>query len=65
MDSQWRRRGVYRALHNYVLGIARARDDICGIRLYVERNNTVAQQTYADLGMSQSHYDLYEIDFVL
>lgn len=65
VDSQWRRRGVYRALHNYVLGIARARDDICGIRLYVERNNTVAQQTYADLGMSQSHYDLYEIDFVL
>ncbi|MDA0769042.1 MAG: GNAT family N-acetyltransferase [Chloroflexi bacterium] len=65
VDSQWRRRGVYRALHDHVHGIASSRDDICGIRLYVERDNTVAQQTYADLGMSHSHYHLYEIDFVL
>ena len=39
-----------------------ARKDICGIRLYVERANAVAQQTYANLGMRKSHYDLYEID---
>jgi ribosomal protein S18 acetylase RimI-like enzyme len=65
VDSRWRRRGVYRALHNHVHSIASSRDDICGIRLYVERNNTVAQQTYDSLGMSQSHYHLYEIDFVL
>lgn len=65
VDSQWRRQGVYRALHDHVYNIANARDDICGIRLYVEHNNTVAQQTYNDLGMSNSHYYLYEIDFVL
>lgn len=65
VDSQWRRRGVYRALHAYVHDIATSRDDICGIRLYVERNNTVAQQTYNSLGMSHSQYHLYEIDFVL
>ena len=65
VDGQWRRRGVYRALHDHVHGIAGSRDDICGIRLYVERDNTVAQQTYANLGMSRSHYHLYEIDFVL
>ena len=65
VDNKWRRQGVYRALHDYVDDIARSRNDICGIRLYVERNNTVAQQTYNSLGMSQSHYHLYEIDFVL
>lgn len=65
VDSQWRRQGVYRALHDYVYDVAQSRDDICGIRLYVERNNTVAQKTYNSLGMSQSHYHLYEIDFVL
>ncbi len=65
VDYQWRRHGVYRALHGYVHDIAQSREDICGIRLYVERNNTVAQQTYNSLGMSQSHYHLYEIDFVL
>jgi GNAT superfamily N-acetyltransferase len=65
VDDQWRRQGVYRALYDYVYDIAQSGDDICGIRLYVERNNTVAQQTYNSLGMSQSHYHLYEIDFVL
>ena len=65
VDANWRRKGVYRAMHDHVYSIANSRDDICGIRLYVERSNHVAQQTYSSLGMSKSHYDLYEIDFVL
>lgn len=65
VDAEWRRRGVYRAMHNWVHEIASSRDDICGIRLYVERSNHIAQQTYNSLGMAHSHYDLYEIDFVL
>lgn len=58
----WRRMGVYRRMYAYILDAVNARKDICGIRLYVERANAVAQQTYADLGMRKSHYDLYEID---
>ena len=58
----WRRIGVYRRMYAYVLDAVNARKDICGIRLYVERANAVAQQTYANLGMRKSHYDLYEID---
>ena len=65
VDADWRRKGVYRAMHNWVHEIAESRDDICGIRLYVERANHIAQQTYNSLGMAHSHYDLYEIDFVL
>ena len=65
VDAGWRRKGVYRALHDHVHAIAGSRDDICGIRLYVERTNHVAQRTYNSLGMSKSHYDMYEIDFVL
>lgn len=65
VDANWRRKGVYRLMHDYVLNVAESREDICGIRLYVERTNTIAQQTYEDLGMTHSHYDLYEIDFVL
>ena len=63
VDAGWRRRGVYRAMYDHVLSIANTRGDICGIRLYVERTNTIAQQTYDRLGMHKSHYDLYEIDF--
>ena len=61
VDAGWRRRGVYRALYEHVLGLTEGRGDVCSIRLYVERTNTVAQQTYKALGMSHSHYDMYEI----
>ena len=65
VDADHRRRGVYTAMHDHVLTQARESDDICGVRLYVERSNHNAQQTYKNLGMDHSHYDLYEIDFVL
>lgn len=60
-----RRRGVYRALNGHVRTQARERGDVCGLRLYVERNNLVAQQVYSSLDMHRAHYDLFEIDFVL
>ena len=62
VDTAWRRRGVYRTMYEHILAMTRDRSDICSIRLYVERTNTVAQQTYKSLGMSHSHYDMYEID---
>ena len=65
VDANWRRKGVYRSMHDYVVNVAKSRKDICGIRLYVERTNTIAQETYKDLGMTHSHYDLYETDIVL
>ncbi len=65
VSSDYRRRGVYRALEAYVKAEAEAQGDVCGFRLYVEKNNHVAQQVYLDLGMVQSDYYLLEIDFVL
>ncbi len=65
VGTRLRRRGVFKAMHNYVCDLASSRDDICGIRLYVDRNNLVAQQAYASVGMSKSHYDMFEIDFAL
>ena len=60
-----RRRGVYRALDAHVRAEALREGDVCGLRLYVDRDNHVAQGVYASLEMQRSHYDLYEIDFVL
>lgn len=60
-----RRTGVYRALHDHVVELARASGRVCGIRLYVARGNAAAQATYQALGMNASHYDLYEVDFVI
>ena len=60
-----RRRGVYRALDAHVRAEAKRDGTVCGLRLYVDRDNHVAQSVYASLDMQHSHYDLYEIDFVL
>jgi len=61
----YRRRGVYRRLYEHVLDEAKARGDICGVRLYVSKENAVAQQVYERLGLRQAHYAMCEADFVL
>jgi len=53
--ARWRRRGVYRALHEHVVAEVNARADVCGIRLYVEPENTSARAVYAQLGMHESY----------
>ena len=60
---EWRRMGVYSAMHRWILDTARSRPDVCGVRLYVDRSNTAARETYRSLGMSESHYDMFEDDF--
>lgn len=60
-----RRGGVYRALHTAVRDAALAAGDVCGLRLYVERENHGAQRTYAAVGMAEAVYALWEEDFVL
>ena len=57
-----RRQGVYRRLYQRLTEMASARDDIRGMRLYVMRENWAAKRTYEALGMSHSHYDLYETE---
>jgi ribosomal protein S18 acetylase RimI-like enzyme len=61
----WRRRGVYRTMHEAVVAQARAREDVCGIRLYVEGDNEVAQTVYRKVGLQRSSYVVFEEDFVL
>ena len=54
-----RRGGVFRALYAEVEQLAKAAGAV-GLRLYVETENDRAQATYADLGMQQCHYLMYE-----
>lgn len=57
---QWRRKGVFRSLYTYVAEKARQSNEVCGLRLYVERNNIIARTTYEAQGMNPSVYSLYE-----
>ena len=63
VDTNFRRRGVYSALHHYVRSAAKADPEACGIRLYVERENQAAQSTYLALGMLETRYRLFEEEF--
>lgn len=57
---EFRRRGVYRSLYRFVHDMAEGEPDVCGFRLYVERDNDRAQQTYGSLGMTRTPYLVYE-----
>ena len=55
-----RRRGVYRQLYRHVQQLAANDSAVCGFRLYVERENSAAQSVYRALGMSETHYRVFE-----
>lgn len=64
VTPEWRRRGVYRAMHEHVVARAKAGLQVCGIRLYVERANHRAQTVYQQVGLAPSGYTVLEQDFV-
>jgi len=59
VSKRHRREGVYRGLHDHVREAALS-EKVLGIRLYVERDNLAAQETYQALGMLASQYLMYE-----
>ena len=52
-------------MHEAVLSLAKADPKACGIRLYVEQNNHIAETVYRHVGLALSAYKVYEDDFVL
>ncbi len=58
-----RRCGVFRALYAHVETLAKADSGVCGMRLYVDRDNHRAQQTYRRCGMHDGGYLVMEVDY--
>jgi len=56
----YRRQGLYRELYERVKELAEQEPAVCGYRLYVERDNRTAQETYARLGMRETEYRIFE-----
>lgn len=55
-----RGRGVFKAIYNHLKLGVQSSPDLRGLRLYVERANKPAINTYNALGMNAEHYHLYE-----
>jgi GNAT superfamily N-acetyltransferase len=62
VHPEFRSRGIFGALYRHVERLARDAG-ACGLRLYVERENTGAQAAYRRLGMTDSGYLVYEADW--
>jgi GNAT superfamily N-acetyltransferase len=58
-----RRSGVFRALFRHVEQLAASDRGVCGIRLYVERENVRAQATYRHCGLEDAGYVVMEVDY--
>ena len=59
VDAAHRRRGVYAQMYEHVKSIAE-RENVRGIRLYVDRRNALAQDVYRRCGMDGEHYLVFE-----
>lgn len=60
IDADHRRQGVFSRLYKHVESLAKADPEACGLRLYVERRNARAQDTYRALGMTDPGYQVME-----
>ena len=59
--APFRRQGIYRQMYEHLRGMAKESDiPVWGLRLYVENENTRAQQTYSDTGMKRCAYQMFE-----
>ena len=65
VQKEFRAQKIFRSLYDKVVSMAKAEGNVCGIRLYVEKENGRAHHVYEKLGMTLTNYDLYEVDFVL
>ena len=62
VNKEFREMGVFKALYKFIRDIADNDNNICGIRLYVEKENTIAKKTYKNIGMKECNYYIYEYD---
>ncbi len=60
IPAEFRRQGVFSALYSHVESLVRADPNACGIRLYVEKGNLRAQDTYRNLGFTEPGYLVME-----
>lgn len=55
-----RGKGVYKQMYLHLKEEVEKSPNIRGLRLYVEKDNQIAQKVYAKLGMDGEHYKMFE-----
>ncbi len=60
VQKEFRKQGCYKAMYNYLVELIKTKDKTAGLRLYVDKENSIAQRTYTKLGMKKTNYILFE-----
>ncbi|MCU0713540.1 MAG: GNAT family N-acetyltransferase [Pirellula sp.] len=60
VHPDFRGQGVFRALFSHIKELGEAERDCCGIRLYMERENDTARESYLRLGFIETGYVVFE-----
>ena len=56
----YRGQAIYPGMYDFIKALADGRGNVCGFRLYVERENETARRVYDKAGMHESYYRMYE-----
>ena len=60
VDNEYRNKKVFSQLFRTVTKMALSEKNVCGLRLYTNKNNFSAKQVYESLGMKKTSYEIYE-----
>ena len=60
--KDFRRKGVFRALFKHLQELALRHGDVCGLRLYMHSENGRARNSYQELGMKPTKYEVLEME---
>lgn len=60
VNPEYRGKRIYSQLYEFVKHEAAPAGNVCGFRLYVEKENSHAQRVYKKLGMEETYYLMYE-----
>ncbi|NTW23164.1 MAG: GNAT family N-acetyltransferase [Lentimicrobium sp.] len=56
----YRKEGVFGTMYDYIRQLVLQRNDVAGIRLYVDNTNLRAREVYNRMGMNGEHYRTFE-----
>lgn len=57
---EFRAKGLFRLMYQYLQTQVNASEELKGIRLYVDKTNTKATKVYEAIGMNGDHYHFFE-----
>lgn len=60
VEREFRRFGIFKSMYQHVKQRVESDATLRGIRLYVDRSNQPAVQTYTKIGMNGDHYQTFE-----